>query len=55
MNPDIDTLPKRQPDDNTTELQIEEVLDSEIEVLEQGVQEMRFGTGKKFGKDGCGY
>ncbi len=30
-------------------------LDSEIEVVEQGTYEMRFGTGKKLGKDGCGY
>lgn len=55
MNPDIKTLPKRQPDEKTTEPQTEKVLDSEIEVIEQGVQEVRLGTSKKFGKDGCGY
>lgn len=29
--------------------------DQEVEVIQAGAQEMRFGTGKKLGKDGCGY
>lgn len=54
MNAQIKTLPKGEPD-GITNPQPEEALDQEVEVIEQGAEEMRFGTGKKLGKDGCGY
>jgi hypothetical protein len=56
MNLEIKTLPNRAPEvKSTADQQVDTPLSHEIEVIEPGTEEIQIGTGKKFGKDSCGY
>lgn len=53
-NHQVDTSPKIEPVRNT-EQSPASIPDQEIKVIEQGTGKLLLDTGKKLGKDGCGY
>lgn len=55
MNQQPQAKPEGIPEGLTAAAENQGNLDNDVAIIESGQQEMRFGTGKKLGKDGCGY
>lgn len=51
----IESQPKEPQPERIPATTHEGPLDQEVKIVQPGAKEMRFGTGKKLGKDGCGY